>query len=76
MLKQVNVRITINFTKIIATLTLLLGFSLSVIIKGSEPFLAAVGVVMVIVGARDVSENIVKSKNCKENDRANFETTG
>lgn len=64
MSKPVNVKVTINFTKIIATLTLLFGFILSIIIKTTEPFITAVGVVMVIVGARDVSENYVKSKKC------------
>lgn len=61
---MVRVKITVNFSKIIATLTLLFGFILSLANGETLSFAAAVGVVMVIVGARDISENFVKSKKC------------
>lgn len=65
---MVTVKITINFSKIIATLTLLFGFILSLANSEALSFAAAVGVVMVIVGARDVSESYVKSKKCINNE--------
>ena len=65
---MVRVKITVNFSKIIATLTLLFGFILSLVNGETLSFAAAVGVVMVIVGARDVSESYVKSKKCINNE--------
>ena len=63
---EIRLLVTVNFSKIIATLTLIFGFTLSLVNGETLSFAAAVGVVMVIVGARDISENFVKRTKCKD----------
>lgn len=65
---EIRVKVTINFSKIIATATLVFGFILSLVNGETLSFAAAVGIVGLIVGARDISENIVKRTKCKDHE--------
>lgn len=57
----------VTFSKSLATLTLILGFVLSLVSKDNQSFTAAVAVVMVIVTGQNLGDSFVKSK-CKQNE--------
>ena len=71
-MKGIKIQMVITFTKSMATLTLILGFILSLVSNDNQPFTAAVAVVMVIVTGQNLGDSLVKSK-CNNQNKNNNE---